>query len=120
MRRWIVLGCLLLFSALPCVSGFSQEPYEARAARLQPEDIPPLIQKAQDGDRSSQVLLWLAYKGGHGVPKDVQKGLPWLRKAAEQGSVEGEWVLSTMYEFGRAGLPVDHAESFKWALKAAH
>ncbi len=41
------------------VSGLSQEPYEARAARLQPEDIPPLIQKAQDGDLSSQVLLWL-------------------------------------------------------------
>jgi hypothetical protein len=24
-----------------------------------------------------------------------------------------------MYEFGRGGLPVDHAESFKWAIKAA-
>src|ERR1700733_1990479 len=119
MGRWIVPGCLLLFFSLTAVSGFSQEPYEARAARLQPEDIPPLIQKAQDGDRSSQVLLWLAYSGGHGVPKDASKGLPWLSKAAEQGSIESQWVLSTMYEFGRAGLRVDHAESFKWALKAA-
>ena len=119
MRTWTILGRLLLFAALACISGLAQEPYEDRAARLQPEDIPPLIQKAQNGDRSSQVLLWLAYSGGHGVPKDVKKGLPYLRQAAEQGSVEGEWVLSTMYEFGRAGLPVDHAESFKWALKAA-
>lgn len=81
MRRWIIRG-LLLCTVLACVSGIAQEPYEARAARLQPEDIPPLIQKAQDGDLSSQVLLWLAYSGGHGVPKDVQRGLPWLRKAA--------------------------------------
>ncbi len=61
MRRWIILGRLLLCAVLACVSGLSQEPYEARAARLQPEDIPPLIQKAQDGALSSQVLLWLAY-----------------------------------------------------------
>jgi TPR repeat protein len=119
MGGWIVPRCLLLFFALTCVSVFSQEPYEDRAARLQPDDIPPLIQKAQDGDRGSQVLLWLAYSHGYAVPKNVPKGLPWLRKAAEQGSIESQWVLSTMYEFGRAGLPVDHAESFKWALKAA-
>jgi TPR repeat protein len=95
MRGWIILGRLLLCAVLVCVSGLSQEPYEARAARLQPEDIPPLIQKAQDGDLSSQVLLWLAYSGGYGVRKDVQRGLPWLRKAAEQGSLESQWVLST-------------------------
>src|SRR5664279_1834480 len=107
MRRWTIVGCLL-FVVLACVSGLSQEPYEDRAARLQPEDIPPLIQKAQSGDLSSQVLLWLAYRGGHGVPKDVKKGVPYLRQAAEQGNVESQWVLSTLYQFGRAGLPVDH------------
>ena len=119
MHRWTIVGRLLLFVVLACVSGLAQESYEDRAARLQPEDIPPLIQKAQGGDLSSQVLLWLAYRGGHGVPKDAKKGVPYLRQAAEQGSLESQWVLSTLYEFGRAGLPVDHAESFKWALKAA-
>jgi uncharacterized protein len=119
MHRWIALGRLVLWAALASVFGLAQEPYEARAARLQPQDIPPLIQKARDGDRSSEVLLWLAYSGGHGVPKDVLKGLPWLRKAAEQGSLESQFVLSTVYEFGRGGVPVDHAESFQWALKAA-
>ncbi len=118
MRKRTIVG-RLLFVVLACVSGLAQESYEDRAARLQPEDIPPLIQKAQNGDRSSQVLLWLAYSGGHGVPKDAKQGVPYLRQAAEQGSTEGQWVLSTLYEFGHAGLPVDHAESFKWALKAA-
>ncbi|HYV74336.1 MAG TPA: hypothetical protein VFB24_08785 [Candidatus Binatia bacterium] len=91
----------------------------SRSARRQPEDIPPLIAQAQAGDLPSQVLLWLAYSGGHGMPKDVKKELPHLRMVAEQGSIENEWVLSTLYEFGRAGLTIDHAQSFKWALKAA-
>jgi TPR repeat protein len=119
MRGWIILGRLLLCVVLVCVSGFSQEPYEARAARLQPQDIPPLIEKAQNGDLSAQILLWLAYAGGHGVPKDVPKGALWLREAAEQGNVECQWVLSNMYHNGKGGLPVDQSESFKWALKAA-
>jgi TPR repeat protein len=52
-------------------------------------------------------------------PRIFKKGLPWLRKAAEHGSPEGQWVLSTIYEFGRDGVPVDQTEAFKWALKAA-
>ena len=119
MRRWSVVGRLGLCTMLACVCALAQEPYEDRAARLQPQDIPSLITKAQAGDLPSQVLLWLAYSGGYSVPKDAHKGLPYLRMAAEQGSIESEWVLSTMYEFGQAGLAVDHTESFKWALKAA-
>jgi TPR repeat protein len=114
IRRLFLASTLLIsFSIL------AQEPYEARAARLQPQDIPALIEKGQAGDLPSQVLLWMAYSGGHGVPKDVQKGLPWLRKAAEQGNRESQFVLSTVYEFGRGGVPVDLLESFKWALQAA-
>src|SRR5579864_4768844 len=115
----ILYPALLLFAVLTCLSALSQEPYEARAARLQAQDIPPLLEKAERGDLPSQVLLWLAYSGGHGVPKDVHKGIPWLRKAAEQGSVESQFVLSTLYQSGRGGTPADPAQSFKWALKAA-
>jgi TPR repeat protein len=109
----------LLWLVLLSVSAYGQESYESRAARLQPEDIAPLIEKADAGDLSSEVLLWLAYSHGYAVPKDFQKGLPWLRKAAEKGSPEAEWVLSTIYDFGRGRVPVDHGEAFKWALKAA-
>ncbi|HEX8893457.1 MAG TPA: tetratricopeptide repeat protein [Terriglobales bacterium] len=119
MHRWAIVGPLVLCAVSACVCAFSQEPYEDRAARLKPEDIPPLIEKAQAGDRPSQVLLWLAYSGGHGVPKDATKGVPYLRMAAEQGSIEAEFVLGTLYYFGQAGVPVNNEESFKWALKAA-
>lgn len=118
MRVWIIYGCFLCGAVVATVSTLAQEPDEARAARLQPLDIPPLIENAQAGDLTSQFLLWLAYSGGYGVPKDIQKGIPWLRKSAEQGSLEGEFVLSTLYDFGH-GMPVDQGEAFKWALKAA-
>src|SRR5215472_11647050 len=70
-----------------------------------PKTFPPLIAQAQAGDLPSQVLLWLAYSGGHGMPKDVKKELPHLRMVAEQGSIENEWVLSTLYEFGAPDSP---------------
>jgi TPR repeat protein len=115
-----IIGRLFLApTLLIAIFSAAQEPYEDRAARLQPQDIPPLIEKGQAGDLSSQVLLWLAYSGGHGVPKDFQKGVPWLRKAAEQGSLESQFILSTVYAFGRDNFLPDHAEAFKWALLAA-
>src|SRR6516225_7738171 len=119
MNRRPLVVLIAVCALLACVCAFSQEPYEDRAARLQPQDIPPLIEKAKAGDLPSQVLLWLAYRHGYGVAKDPPKGVPYLRMAAEHGSLEGQWVLSTLYEFGYAGMPVDYAESFKWAMKAA-
>jgi TPR repeat protein len=119
MPTGIIPTLFLISTLLIAASTLAQEPYEARAARLQPQDIPPLIEKAQAGDLPSQVLLWLAYSGGHGVPKSTQKGIPWLRKAAEQGSLESQFVLSTIYEFGSGGEKVNHTEAFKWAMQAA-
>jgi uncharacterized protein len=109
------LNCILFIS----IVSWAQESYESRAARLQPEDIPVLIQKAQGGDFGSQVLLWLAYSHGYAVQKDLKQAVPWLRKAAEHGCSECEWELSNLYANGRGGLPKDNAEAFKWALKAA-
>jgi len=109
-----------ILCALLVPSGiFAQEPYESRAARLQPDDIPALLQKAQNGDHASQVLLWLAYSHGYAVPKDIRKGMPWLLKAEEHGCSECDWELSNIYGFGKGGVPIDKEESFKWALKGA-
>lgn len=116
--RTLSIG-LILGALLVSIGAFAQESYESRAARLQPDDIPVLIEKAQGGDFGSQVLLWLAYSHGYAVPKDLKKGLPWLQKAAEHGCSECQWELSTVYSFGKGGVPVDNAEAFKWALKAA-
>jgi len=74
----------------------------------------------QAGDLPSHVLLWRAYSGGHGVPKDAKKRLPYLRMVAEQGSIESEWVLSTLYEFGRAGLTIDIMRNPSSGLSKLH
>lgn len=59
MRKRIIYPALLLCAVLTCLSALSREPYEARTARLQAEDIPPRLEKAGRGDLGSQVLLWL-------------------------------------------------------------
>ena len=92
----------------------------SRSARRQPEDIPSLIAKVQAGDLPSHVRLWRAYSGGHGVPKDAKKRLPYLRMVAEQGSIESQWVLSTLYEFGRAGLTIDIMRNPSSGLSKLH
>ena len=87
MLRLAMVARLALCVVLACVYVLSQEPYEDRAARLQPQDIPPLIEKAKAGDLPSQVLLWLAYSLGYGVPKDAKQGVPYLRMAASRASI---------------------------------
>ncbi len=110
----------ILAALFACIlSLFAQEPIEARARRLQANDIPPLIEKADAGDQPSQALLWLAYAHGYGVPKDLKKAVVWLRKLAERDNPEAQFILASLYRDGRGGLPVDHAEAFKWTLKSA-
>ena len=58
------------------------------------------------------------YRIGRGVPKDGVEAANWLRKAAEQGSVEAMEQLGYCYRFGR-GVPEDEAESINWHRKAA-
>ncbi|MBZ5566277.1 MAG: sel1 repeat family protein [Acidobacteriia bacterium] len=116
MRRLTLIFAALLACVVP-LSG--QEPIEDRAQRLKAEDIPLLTEKANAGDLESQGLLWQAYRRGYGVPKDLAKGVPWLRKAAEQGSPRAQNELAELYRHGVGGLPQDPAEDFKWSLKAA-
>ena len=50
--------------------------------------------------------------------KDDVKGVYWIRRAAEHGSAEAQFVLGMFYEEGRAGTK-DFAEALNWYRKAA-
>jgi hypothetical protein len=55
-----------------------------------PEAVPPAAQatleRAKAGDVQSMHLLGLMYYNGLNIPRDREKGLYWLRQAAEKGS----------------------------------
>jgi len=58
------------------------------------------------------------YAHGRGVPKDDVETVKWLRKAAEQGDAESQYILARMYAKGD-GVSQDYTEAAKWCCKAA-
>ncbi len=55
---------------------------------------------------------------GHDIEKDAEEGAKWLRKGAEQGNVEGMWLLARAYMWND-GLKPDPTLTIFWATKAA-
>ncbi len=68
------------------------------------EPVPPAaratLEQAQAGDMRAMHMLGLMYYNGLNLPQDREKGLYWLRKAAEKGSVGARAELSQI-EGGR-------------------
>ena len=52
------------------------------------------------------------------MPKDVEKGLSWYRKAAELGNSRSMAALGYMYQYGIDVAP-DAAEAARWYEQAA-
>jgi len=55
---------------------------------------------------------------GKDVSQDFTKALKRYRKAAEQGEINAQYSLGTIYYVGK-DVPQDYAEAFKWYRKAA-
>ena len=60
-------------------------------------------------------LMRLAFKA---TPANIAEGLAWAHKAAQGGSVEGQYALGTHYLTG-SGVPKDEVAAFRWYEKAA-
>ena len=56
--------------------------------------------------------------GIEGIEVDETKAVEWYRKAAEQGSVEGQLKLGFMYDYG-FGIEKDRTKAVEWYRKAA-
>jgi TPR repeat protein len=78
------------------------------------QDLTALHTKAAKGDMKAQATLGIKYsKNGNHV-----EAVKWLRLAAEQGEVWGQYELSLHYGNGE-GVEKDVKEAFQWCLKAA-
>jgi TPR repeat protein len=54
-----------------------------------------------------------------GVPQDYTEAVKWYRLAADQGNLEAQSRLGSMYESGVVGVPQDYTEAVKWYRLAA-
>jgi TPR repeat protein len=73
---------------------------------------------ALSGDADAQTEYGVALLLGHGVSKDAQAAIGWLRKAASSGNVDAQFWLGYAYDKGE-GVSKDSAEAAKWYRKAA-
>lgn len=79
-----------------------------------------LKQAAERGAQDAQFLLAGYYIDSNItlIENDVQKCLELLTLAAENGSWQAMEKLSQAYRSGAAGMPVDHAKAYEWAVEA--
>jgi TPR repeat protein/tRNA A-37 threonylcarbamoyl transferase component Bud32 len=59
------------------------------------------------------------YYFGKGVPLDYAEALKWYRKAADEGSAEGQYNVGSAYLDGQ-GVPKNGAEALRWYVKSAN
>jgi S1-C subfamily serine protease len=75
--------------------------------------------KAEKGDVEAEGILgWDYLHGDGGVTQDIEQGVKWTRKAAEDGDVISQHNLGYIYANG-LGVVKDSTEAFKWYKKAA-
>jgi len=76
--------------------------------------------KANQGDADAQFNLALLYKLGAGIPKDIKQAVYWYTKAAEQGHVNAQYSLGSLYLDGDGQeVPKDFKQAVYWYTKAA-
>jgi len=92
------------------------------AAQSAPEWTPSqrqaVLDKAEHGDRSSQVWLGCAYEQGWFGDANFSEALKWFRRAAVQGDPDAEFSLGQMYADGD-GVPQNYKIAADWYRKAA-
>ena len=73
----------------------------------------------QTGDAATQLKLADAYLlGVEGAPKDITRGMAYLRQSVDQGFAAAELQLAAQYRLGE-GVPKDPGLALFWERKAA-
>ena len=68
---------------------------------------------AQREDAASQAGIGFMYHRGMGVTTDNRRAAFWLRKAAEHGQPEGQFMLGSLYFYG-AGVEKSYVQAYAW------
>lgn len=90
-----IVAALALFLLIPSI------PF----AQNETPDIKGLEQLAKKKDTGAQLKLGEIYYYGDGVPVDYKKAEKWLKKAADNGVAEADYLLGLIYFDGLVGKP---------------
>ncbi len=115
IRTLVTLLWLIAGAALPAVS--QADPYDEAMAALAEGEFRSAYRDfkrlARKDHTESQYQLGMLYLFGKGVTQDVEQGMEWLKRAAENGSYLAANELGQIYLAGR-GVATDEQEAMKW------
>lgn len=109
-----VIGALALTSGMAQSTGMEKASVDSA-----------LLAKAAAGDAVAQIQVGNSYVEGHGQTRsskqlaaDYAQAAEWYRKAAEQGDIDAQLHLASLYRDGR-GVVRDMVQAATWYRKAA-
>lgn len=82
---------------------FAGEIEEKERRRRAEEELQADLTGAEEGDPARMLAMALRRADGRGVEKDLAAAMDWLKKAAQQGPAEVQYMLACRYEQGDWG-----------------
>jgi TPR repeat protein len=117
----LVSKLLLIFFMLGLVSVCLPQKVLAESSNIGIAAFQLNQSKANQGDANAQFNLALMYENGAGIPRDARNAIYWYTKAAQQGHVEAQYRLGTIYRYGYGDevLLLDFKKAVYWITKAS-
>lgn len=112
----LIRSCLILFTLLFAQAIIADEFAELRADYEQDQSrhaLRGIKHLARDNNAEAQYYLGLLMFNGQGVNQDVEQGLVWMKKAAENGLYSAAAELGQIYLSG-TNVAVNHEQAAKW------
>jgi TPR repeat protein len=116
MKRWTVLGGLMLSAQVWGAVGAFAGPWEDGMAAYNRGDYVPAIQvfraMARQGNAEAQSLLGVMYRRGQGVTRSSARAFVWFTRAAAHGNAKARTELR---EVSQAMTPEELAQAREMA-----
>lgn len=97
MRKWMVIGCLIVAGQIPGALCASAGPWEDGMAAYNRGDYVPAIQvfraMAGQGNVKAQGVLGVMYRRGQGVTRNSARAFLWFSRAAKRGDIRAKAEL---------------------------
>jgi len=78
-----------------------------------------ILKAANQGLPEAQSTLGWLYASGYGVDQSNEIAGQWYIKAAEGGLAKDQYMVASMYRWGRNGVEKDYAKALEWYQRAA-
>jgi|KBSMisStandDraft_5_1062788.scaffolds.fasta_scaffold450442_1 TPR repeat protein len=115
--RWRLCAAVLALTFAPALAAPADQAFRQGLSAYNSGDFQKAMKiwlpLAQKEDAPAQAGIGFMFHRGLGVATDNGKAAYWLRKAAEHGQPEGQFMLGSLYFYG-AGVEKSYVQAYAW------